>query len=81
MPGGVGTLDEIFETGTLIQTGKMPSFPLVVMGYSYWEPLRDFLRGTMFTEGTISEGEVTPFYTDIPEEAVTHIRTAQEPSG
>jgi uncharacterized protein (TIGR00730 family) len=80
MPGGVGTLDEIFETGTLIQTGKMQSFPLVVMGYAYWEPLRTFLRETMFTEGTITEGEVTPFYTDVPDEAVAHIQDAMPDS-
>ncbi len=76
MPGGVGTLDEIFETGTLIQTGKVPAFPIVVMGYEFWEPLRAFLRGTMFKEGTITEGEVTPFYTDLPAEAVAHIQEA-----
>ena len=76
MPGGVGTLDEIFETGTLIQTGKMPEFPLVVMGYEFWAPLRHYLRSTMFAEGTIAEGEVTPFYTDVPAEAVAHIREA-----
>jgi uncharacterized protein (TIGR00730 family) len=78
MPGGVGTLDEIFETGTLIQTAKAPTFPLVVMGYEYWEPLRAFIRGTMFDEGTITDGEVTPFYTDSPEDAVAHIRRANE---
>ena len=76
MPGGVGTLDEIFETGTLIQTGKAPRFPLVVMGYDFWEPLRAFLRTTMFGEGTIQEGEVVPLYTDDPAEAVTMIRAA-----
>ena len=78
MPGGVGTLDEIFETGTLIQTAKAPTFPLVVMGYEYWEPLRTFIRGTMFDEGTITEGEVTPFYTDSPADAVAHIRSVNE---
>ncbi|NIP94761.1 MAG: TIGR00730 family Rossman fold protein, partial [Akkermansiaceae bacterium] len=75
MPGGVGTMDEIFYTATLIQTGKIPSFPLVVMGYEFWEPLRAFLRDKMFGEGTLTEGEVVPFYTDVPEEAASHLRT------
>ena len=76
MPGGVGTLDEIFETGTLIQTGKAPDFPLVVMGYDYWEPLRAYIRGTMFEAGTIEEGEIVPIYTDDPAEAVAAIVAA-----
>ncbi len=76
MPGGVGTLDEIFETGTLIQTGKAPRFPLVIMGYDFWEPLRTFIRTTMFQEGTIDEGEVVPLYTDDPDEAVALIQAA-----
>ena len=74
LPGGLGTMDEIFETATLIQTGKAPAFPLIIMGYAYWEPLRMFLRGTAFKEGTITEGEVTPFYTDDPAEAVSFVQ-------
>ena len=78
MPGGLGTLDEIFETGTLIQTEKIPNFPIVVMGMEYWQPLRDFIRGNMFGEGTVTEGDVTPFYTDSASEAVAHIRSAHD---
>jgi uncharacterized protein (TIGR00730 family) len=74
LPGGLGTLDEIFETGTLIQTGKVPRFPIVVMGLAYWDPLRRFIRDTLYREGTLSEGEVVPFYTDVPADAVDHIR-------
>ena len=44
MPGGFGTLDEIFETLTLIQTGKMANFPVVLMGSDYWAPLVEFVR-------------------------------------
>lgn len=76
MPGGVGTLDEIFETGTLIQTGKAPRFPLVVMGNEFWEPLRAFIRDRMFKEGTLTEGEVVPLFTDDPAEAAEHIRAS-----
>jgi len=43
MPGGFGTLDEMFETITLIQTGKMERFPLVAMGQDYWDELLDFV--------------------------------------
>jgi uncharacterized protein (TIGR00730 family) len=74
MPGGLGTLDEIFETGTLIQTGKIPNFPVVIMGTEYWRPLRRFIRETMFAEGTVTEGEILPLWTDSPSEAVEHIK-------
>ncbi len=53
MPGGFGTLDEIFETATLIQTDKMSAFPIVALGDGYWQRLREFMRGTMVGEGTI----------------------------
>ena len=78
MPGGIGTLDEIFETGTLIQTEKLPSFPIVVMGVEYWQPLRNFIRGTMFGEGTITEGEVVPYYSDDVAEVIAHIQAAED---
>src|SRR5262249_19963778 len=53
LPGGVGTMDELFEALTLIQTGKIKDFPIVLMGRDYYQPLIDFLRD-MVTEGTIS---------------------------
>ena len=73
LPGGYGTLDEIFETLTLIQTGKVARFPMVAMGTDYWEKLIDFARTRMLEEGTIAEDEVDVFSTDGPEEAVAHI--------
>jgi uncharacterized protein (TIGR00730 family) len=75
LPGGYGTLDELFETATLIQTGKIHDFPLVLMGRDYWQPLLDFLRETLVGEGTISPDDISAlFVTDSPAEAVAHIR-------
>jgi uncharacterized protein (TIGR00730 family) len=74
MPGGYGTLDEIFETVTLVQTGKIRRFPIVAMGSEYWQRMLDFVSETMFREGAAAEGEVGGFLvTDSVEEAVEHI--------
>lgn len=70
LPGGFGTMDEIFETLTLIQTAKIQRFPLVLMGSEYWGPVLDFIRGDMVRAGTISSGDPDELYvTDSPEEA------------
>ena len=53
MPGGFGTLDEAFEVGTLIQTGKLESFPIVALGGDFWSQLRCFIRETMLDRGVI----------------------------
>src|SRR5436853_2024367 len=53
LPGGFGTLDEIFETATLMQTDKIKQFPLVLMGRSYWQPLLDFFQNRLLAEHTI----------------------------
>jgi len=74
LPGGFGTLDEIFETATLVQTGKIRDFPIVLMGRDYWQPLIDFLRTTLVAEGTIDAIDVDRLLvTDDPDEAVAHI--------
>jgi uncharacterized protein (TIGR00730 family) len=74
MPGGYGTLDEIFETVTLVQTGKIRRFPIVAMGSDYWQGMLDFITETMFRAGTVAEGEVGGFLvTDSVDEAVAHI--------
>ncbi|QRN96054.1 TIGR00730 family Rossman fold protein [Archangium violaceum] len=74
-PGGFGTMNEIFETAVLIQTGKIRSFPLVLMGREHWEPLLDFLRGKLLAEGTIDAADVDRLVvTDSVEEAIECIR-------
>ena len=74
LPGGAGTLDEMFETMTLIQTGKLRNFPIILMGKDYWQPLVDFVD-RMAEEGTISpEDPNIIFFTDDVEEAVAHLQ-------
>jgi uncharacterized protein (TIGR00730 family) len=82
MPGGAGTLDELFEALTLIQTGKIKNFPIVIMGTAYWKELVDFIS-KMAEFGMISQTDVSLVYaTDSVEEAITHIRSkAIEPFG
>lgn len=58
MPGGFGTLDEAFEVVTLVQTRKLESFPIVAMGGSFWNELREFITDTMLAAGTISEADL-----------------------
>ena len=73
MPGGVGTMDELFEAVTLIQTKKISSFPVVLMGVSYWRPLLDLLR-EMVDEHTIAPDDLDLLkVTDSVEEAMAHI--------
>ncbi len=57
-PGGFGTLDELFEALTLIQTGKSHKFPIVLFGTDYWKPLIEFMRNTMAVEGTIDSRDL-----------------------
>lgn len=58
MPGGFGTLDELFEALTLAQTGKITTFPVVLFGSAYWGGLIDWLRDTMLPDGKISEKDL-----------------------
>lgn len=71
MPGGFGTLDELFEAMTLIQTDKIGKFPIVLVGRDFWGGLMDWIKGTMLDVGNISPGDLDLFHTvDTPEEAV-----------
>ncbi len=74
MPGGFGTLDEWFETATLIQTGKLADFPLILMGKDYWQGLVEFIRNDMVAAATIGAKDADGFLvTDSTEEAVACI--------
>jgi hypothetical protein len=75
LPGGLGTLDELFEAATLIQTGKIERFPLVAMGIDYWAPILGSFGAQALGAGTVSEGELAVFSTDSPEEAVARVQS------
>ncbi len=75
MPGGFGTLDEIFETAVLIQTAKIQDFPLVLMGKAYWKPLLDFMRDRLLAERTVDAHDIDRILvTDSADDAVEGIR-------
>ena len=74
MPGGFGTLDELFEAITLIQTHKMIQFPIIMVGKDYWGGLLDWIKKTMLSEGNISEKDLDLFkLVDTAEDAVSEI--------
>jgi len=75
MPGGFGTMDEFFEALTLIQTKKIKSFPLILMGREYWHGLIGWLKNTMLEEGKISPADMDLIQiVDEPEEVVKLIK-------
>jgi len=76
MPGGFGTLDELFEILTLAQTGKIANFPIVLMGSGYWKPLLDFMNESLLRAEAIAPTDTSRFViSDSPEEVATHIRS------
>jgi uncharacterized protein (TIGR00730 family) len=75
MPGGFGTLDELFEALTLIQTKRIKSFPVILMGSEYWKGLIDWLKKTVLRDNKISPTDLELFQIiDDPEEAVKYIQ-------
>jgi len=75
MPGGFGTLDELFEALTLIQTKRIRYFPVILMDSKFWEGLLDWAKKTLVKEQTISEEDFDIFnIVDTPEEAVAIIK-------
>ena len=77
LPGGYGTLDEVFETATLIQTGKIEDFPIILMGAEFWKPMLEFMAETLVGEGMIDPEDFSDLtVTDDAEEAAALIRNA-----
>ena len=75
LPGGFGTMDELFEALTLIQTKRIRSFPVVLMGRDYWGGLVGWLKKTMLREGKISPGDLELIQMiDEPDQVVRHIQ-------
>ncbi len=72
LPGGFGTFDELFEALTLVQTEKVTSFPIVLVGTAYWGGLIDWIRGTVLDGGKVSEADLGLLHlTDDVDEAVS----------
>nr|NYG11058.1 hypothetical protein [Nocardioides lianchengensis] len=83
LPGGVGTLDELFEAMTLVQTQKITRFPIVLLGTDYWGGLIDWLRGTVLAEGRISQSDLDALLVtdDIDEAVALMVAARDEPIG
>ena len=77
-PGGFGTLDELFEALTLIQTRKVRNFPVILFDTAYWAGMMDWIEGTLLGEGKISKEDFDLIYlTDSPEEVVARVVSSQ----
>jgi uncharacterized protein (TIGR00730 family) len=77
LPGGFGTLDEVFETVTLIQTDKIRDFPIVLVASDFWNPLIQFMRDTLLARGTIAENDFDLMsVVDSADDAVALVRDA-----
>ena len=74
MPGGFGTLDELFEAITLIQTKKIGRFPIILMGKEFWSGLLDWIKNTLIAQGNISEEDLNLFrIVDTADEVIDHL--------
>ena len=78
-PGGFGTLDELYEALTLIQTGKIKHFPIVLFDTEYWREMIDWIRADLLAAGMISAADLDLLHpTDDPDEAVDYVLAAYE---
>src|SRR5262249_15691057 len=74
MPGGFGTMDELFEIAVLVQTGKVRNFPIILICKDYWQPLPDYIAGTFVSAATIDPLDLQRFYvTDSAQDACQRI--------
>jgi uncharacterized protein (TIGR00730 family) len=82
LPGGFGTMDELFEALTLVATGKITQFPIVLVGREYWSGLLSWLKETMLARANIGPAEFSLFrVVDDPEKVVAIIREAHDGQG
>ncbi len=80
LPGGFGTLDEVFETLTLIQTRTIEQFPVILMGSAFWSRMTEFFQKSLLVEKTIDPDDLRLFHiTDSPQEAVAFIQSVAHP--
>ena len=80
LPGGFGTLDELFEVLCMVQTGKVTNYPIVLMGVDFWQPLVQWLTDRLVAEGMIAADDLELFLlTDSVDEAVAHIMAVHQP--
>ena len=79
LPGGFGTLDELFEVLCMVQTGKVTNYPIVLMGVDFWQPLVQWLTDRLVAEGMIAADDLELFLlTDSVDEAVAHIMAVHQ---
>ena len=82
LPGGLGTLDELSEAITLIQTGKLYDFPVIIMGKDYWKGFSDWLQNTVIQSGATTREELHfVHFTDDPQEVIQLIKKTTEGIG